>query len=91
MVGEHAVGLEKLAAGDVRTQGSQHVGGVEAPGPVARVHHDVEALEGVVIVPGVYTFFDDVPKGGGVGGHVVHRLPAAGELLGRGQALVRTL
>ena len=54
MIREHAVGLEELAAGDIRAERSEHVGCIEAARAVSGVDDDMEAFERMLIVLGLH-------------------------------------
>ena len=82
MVGESAVGLQKLAAGDIRSQRSQHLAGIETAGAVARVHHNVEALQGPGVLSGAHTLLDGAAQPGSVVLHIAAGLGGTGNLLG---------
>ena len=83
VVGEPAVRLQKPAAADIGPQRRQHLFSVEPSRAVARVHGDMKARKGPMVVRRAYPPLYQVPKMGGIDLHMVRLPPAApGGLLG---------
>ena len=85
VVGEHAVGLQELGAGDVSAKGLQDILGKEPTGTVAGVHHDLQTGQGSVA--GADLRDDVAAQDRGVGRHE----GGGRELVGPGEKVAASL
>ena len=68
MVGETAVRIQKLAAGNIRPERLEHRAGIKAARSIAGVHHDMKALQRPL--PISYSIHDQTAQAGGVSCHI---------------------
>lgn len=80
MVGETAVGLEELAAGDVCAERFQHLRRIKAPRTVAGIHHNVHAGQRLFLLCRTKRVTDPAAQPGGILRHVVGFLHATGRI-----------